>query len=81
MNEKIVLNNKRFDFIQNPSYMTTAMKEQLIRMIINLPTVLSFKPRKSKAMYVGKLHVSETDYAVLRTDYVLDEGEKLSNLI
>jgi hypothetical protein len=31
-------------------------------------------------MYVGKLHVLETDYAVLRTDYVLDEGEKLSNM-
>jgi hypothetical protein len=31
---------------------------------------------KSKAMYVGKLYISETDYAVLRTDYVLDEGEK-----
>jgi hypothetical protein len=27
-------------------------------------------------MYVGKLYISETDYAVLRTDYVLDEGEK-----
>jgi hypothetical protein len=45
------------------------MKEQPTLMKMNL-LMLSFKPRKSKAMYVGKLHVSETDYAVLRTDYV-----------
>jgi hypothetical protein len=31
-------------------------------------------------MYVGNYMSSETDYAVLRTDYVLDEGEKLSNM-
>jgi hypothetical protein len=39
---------------------------------------LSFKP-KSKAKYLGKLYISETDYAVLRTEYTLDEGEKLNN--
>lgn len=37
--------------------------------------VLSFKPRKSKAKYTGKLYISETDYAVLRADYTLAEGE------
>jgi hypothetical protein len=41
--------------------------------------VLSFKPRRSKAKYIGKLYVSESDYAILRADYVLDEGEKVSN--
>ena len=40
--------------------------------------VLSFRPRKSKAKYTGKLYISETDYAVLRVDYTLAEGEKLS---
>lgn len=29
--------------------------------------------------YLGKLYISETDYAILRTDYILDEGEKLNN--
>ncbi|WP_367771130.1 carboxypeptidase-like regulatory domain-containing protein [Flavobacterium sp. WC2421] len=41
--------------------------------------ILSFKPRRSKAKYLGKLYISETDYAILRTDYILDEGEKLNN--
>lgn len=40
--------------------------------------VLSFKPRKSKAIYTGKLYISESDYAVLRADYTLAEGEKVS---
>lgn len=40
--------------------------------------VLSFKPRKSKAKYTGKLYISETDYAVLRADYTLAEGETIS---
>ena len=40
--------------------------------------VLSFRPRKSKAIYIGKLYISESDYAVLRADYTLAEGEKVS---
>lgn len=40
--------------------------------------VLSFRPRKSKAIYTGKLYISERDYAVLRADYTLAEGEKVS---
>lgn len=40
--------------------------------------VLSFKPRKSKAIYTGKLYISESDYAVLRADYTLAEGAKVS---
>ena len=38
--------------------------------------VISFKPRRSKAKYTGKLYVSESDYAVVRTDYALEEGKK-----
>ncbi len=38
--------------------------------------VLNFKPKKSKGKYVGKLYISETDYAVVRTDYSLAEGKK-----
>lgn len=40
--------------------------------------VLSFKPRKGSAIYTGKLYISESDYAVLRADYRLAEGEKVS---
>ena len=40
--------------------------------------VLSFKPKKSRAIYRGKLYISESDFAVLRTDFTLDEGKKVS---
>jgi len=42
--------------------------------------VLSFKPKKSKAKYTGKLYVSETDYAVVRADYNLAKGKKLGGI-
>lgn len=44
-----------------------------------LAYILSFKPRRSKAKYLGKLYVSETDYAILRADCILDNGKKLNN--
>jgi len=42
--------------------------------------VLSFKPKKSKAKYTGKLYVSESDYAVVRADYNLAKGKKLGGI-
>ena len=42
--------------------------------------VIRFKPRKSKAIYTGKLYVSESDYAVVRADYTLGEGKKAGGL-
>jgi hypothetical protein len=47
-------------------------------MRMNMPMYWVLNP-KSKAKYLGKLYISETDYAVLRTEYTLDEGEKLNN--
>ena len=41
--------------------------------------ILTFKPRSSKAKYVGKIYISETDFAVLRVEYTLDSGEKLNS--
>lgn len=79
MNETNFLKNKRFDFIQNPKLYDYAYEGTTYTNQNEFAYVLSFKPRKSKAMYVGKLYISETDYAVLRADYVLDEGEKVSN--
>jgi hypothetical protein len=79
MYENNFLNNKRFDFIQKPELYDYTYEGTTYTNENEFAYILSFKPRKSKAMYVGKLYVSETDYAVLRTEYVLEEGEKLSN--
>jgi phage terminase large subunit-like protein len=74
-----LLNNKKFDFIQKPELYDYTFEGTTYTNENEFAYVLTFKPRKSKAMYVGKLYISETDYAVLRTDYVLDNGEKVHN--
>lgn len=79
MNENSFLNNKRFDFIQKPELYDYTFEGTTYTDQNEFAYVLTFKPRRSKAMYVGKLYISENDYAVLRTDYVLDEGEKVHN--
>jgi hypothetical protein len=79
MYENNFLNNKRFDFIQKPELYDYTFEGTTYTNENEFAYVLTFKPRKSKAMYLGKLYISETDYAVLRTDYILDEGEKVHN--
>jgi phage terminase large subunit-like protein len=79
MYENNFLNNKRFDFIQKPELYDYTFEGTTYTNENEFAYILTFKPRKSKAMYLGKLYISETDYAVLRTDYILDEGEKVHN--
>ncbi|NGY38056.1 carboxypeptidase-like regulatory domain-containing protein [Flavobacterium sp. XN-5] len=79
MYQNNLLNNKRFDFIQKPELYDYTFEGSTYTNENEFAYVLTFKPRRSKGMYVGKLYISETDYAVLRAEYVLDEGEKLSN--
>jgi hypothetical protein len=54
-------------------------KAQLTLMRMNMPMYWVLNP-KSKAKYL-ELYISETDYAVLRTEYTLDEGEKFHNIV
>ncbi|MFA7445541.1 MAG: carboxypeptidase-like regulatory domain-containing protein [Flavobacteriaceae bacterium] len=42
--------------------------------------IIEFKPKKKRAKFTGKLYVSETDYAVMRVDYDLAEGKRLSGI-
>jgi len=46
----------------------------------NFAYVLTFKPDKGRAKYFGKLYVSEGDFAVIRADYALAEGKKVSGM-
>jgi hypothetical protein len=79
MYDNDLLNNKRFDFVQKPELYDYTFEGAIYNNQNEFVYVLTFKPRRSKAMYVGKLYISENDFAVLRTEYVLDEGEKLHN--
>jgi len=42
--------------------------------------VLKFEPRRSRAIYQGKIYVSESDFAVLRADYALVPGKKAESM-
>ncbi|WP_290848206.1 carboxypeptidase-like regulatory domain-containing protein [Flavobacterium sp.] len=42
--------------------------------------VLKFEPRKSRALYRGKIYVSDSDFAVLRADYELVPGKKVEGV-
>lgn len=42
--------------------------------------ILDFSPRKSRAKYNGKLYISENDYAVVKCNYNLAEGEIVDGL-
>ncbi|MBF6608841.1 MAG: carboxypeptidase-like regulatory domain-containing protein [Flavobacterium sp.] len=72
--------NGRVDFITNHMNYDFEYEGALYSAENEFIYVLNFKPRKSKAKYTGKIYVSETDYAVVRTDYTLGEGKKLSGV-
>lgn len=72
------LSSTKLDFIKKTDWYTYTYEGTTYTNENEFAYIISFKPRKSKAKYVGKLYISETDYAILRTDYILDEGEKLN---
>ena len=72
------LSSSKLDFIKKTDWYTYTYEGTTYTNENEFAFIISFKPRKSKAKYVGKLYISETDYAILRTDYILDEGEKLN---
>ncbi len=72
------LSSERLTFVNSPEMYDYTYEGVIYSKENEFVYVLSFKPRKSKAFYTGKLYISETDYAVLRADYVLAEGETVS---
>lgn len=72
------LYSDRLNFVKNPEIYDYTYEGMVYSKDHEFVYVLSFKPRKSKAIYTGKLYVSESDYAVLRAEYTLAEGEKVS---
>ena len=71
-----ILSAKRLNYINKPEMYDYVYEGATYNDKNEFVYVISFKPRKSKAKYTGKIYVSENDYAVLRTDYTLEEGEK-----
>lgn len=74
------LYSDRFTFVKEPEIYDYNYEGAVYSKEHEFVYVLSFKPRKSRAIYTGKLYISETDYAVLRADYTLAEGKTVSSI-
>ena len=75
-----LINSSEHDFINNPDLYRYKFEGTTFTEDNNYAFVLSFSPKKSRAKYTGKLFINESDYAVLRAEFQLDEGEKLNNV-
>jgi len=79
-----ILINGRFDFINNNElselyeYSYAGVTESGDKN--NRIFIIKFRPNKRRAKYTGTLYVSEKDYAIVRADYTLVEGKKLSGI-
>lgn len=69
------LQSEKLEFVSHPELYEYTYEGAIFSAANEFAYVLKFKPKKSKAKYTGKLYVSETDFAVLRADYALAEGE------
>lgn len=76
--ENNFLQSTKLDFVNKPELYKYTYEGKTYNDKDEFMYVLRFEPRKSKAKYTGKLYVSETDYAVVRCDYTLAEGETLN---
>jgi hypothetical protein len=75
------LSNDKFDFINQPELYQYTLKGKTYDDENNdIIYILNFTPRKSRAKYTGTLYVSENDYAVIKCNYKLEEGEILEGL-
>lgn len=70
--------SSRYNFINKPEHYEYYYEGSTYLEANELVYILTFKPKSSKAKYIGKLYISETDFAVLRAEYTLDSGEKLN---
>jgi CarboxypepD_reg-like domain len=78
LTENNLRNKTKLDFIQETELYEYIYEGAIYSNENEFVYVISFKSRKNKGNYKGKLYISETDYAVIRTDYTLEEGKKVS---
>lgn len=78
--ENNITNVTKFDFIHEPEAYNYIFEGATYTNENEFVYVLSFKPKKSRAKYKGKLYISETDFAVIRADYKLEDGKKVSGV-
>lgn len=71
--------NQELDFVKQTKYYTYTF-DGVSFLDDEMVYIIGFKPKKGKAKFQGKLYVSETDFAIVRADYQLAEGKRLSGI-
>lgn len=79
-NESNFLYSKKMEFVTDPDIYKYTYEGTVLLGGNEFVYVLKFEPRKSRAIYQGKIYVSESDFAVLRADYALAPGKKGESL-
>ena len=80
MSQNSFLHSTKLDFVNHPELYEYVYDGAVFSNTNDFIYVLKFKPKKSKAKYTGTLFISETDYAIVRADYTLEEGKTLGGL-
>ena len=78
--ENNITNVTKFAFIHDPEAYNYIFEGVTYTNENEFVYVLGFKPKKSRGKYKGKLYISETDFAVIRADYKLENGKKVSGV-
>jgi hypothetical protein len=75
MSKNNFLLNNKLDFVTQPEIYEYHYEGATYSNNNEFVYILTFKPKKNKAKYTGKLYISETDYGVIRADFTLAQGK------
>ncbi|KGO89886.1 carboxypeptidase-like regulatory domain-containing protein [Flavobacterium suncheonense] len=74
-------NGNKLDFVKESKLYSYSFEGSIYNEADNeIIYILKFSPKKSKGIYTGTLYISESDYAVVKCNYELAEGKKVSGL-
>lgn len=72
--------DSKFDFINNPEIYEYTLKGTTYNDNDELIYILNFSPKKSRAKFSGTLYITQNDFAVIKCNYKLEDGESLEGM-
>ena len=75
MSKNNFLLNNKLDFVTRSELYEYHYEGAIYNSNNEFTFILTFKPKRNRAKYTGKLYISEIDYAVVRADFTLAEGK------
>lgn len=80
MADNDILTNGRFQYVREQDIYDYTYEGVTVTGNNEFVHIIGFKPRRKKALYVGKLYISEDDYAVVRSEYKLAPSRNVQSL-